>query len=348
MKRAMAWMLGTLMLASDAFAAALFDPATGLLTLPSVRVGAASFVDVRLALVNPATYTFTLRAATAQEPAAAPDITFDATSGMLKIPFVSVGAAAYSVTMQLVDAASYTFTLSTAELVPAGSRLYIGYYVEDAATNPEDPTVGSILLSLPTADAAFAGLMPFSYVGCSGQADIGTVSGNRSAARISGSWTGTVDRIPVGGSYVGDYDVVRDIYTGTFANTGGKVRFGSGSCVGYVAPRGTWKAYSTTTNEPASFAARVGAGVTPTISWPSAGSAFYVVRVFDEACLTAAPQNPACFKGETLTAALSLSYPAQFPGATPMAAGGSYLVIVTAQQAANQAFLGFSSVRHRP
>lgn len=348
MKRMNRLAAAMLLLAPSAFAAALFEPGQGVLTLPAVKVGNAQYTDVRLGLIDAASYTFRLQAATLQSASSTTDIVFDGIAGTLTVPFVSVGRAAYNIRLRLIDAASYTFTLSAADLVPAGSKLYFGYYLEDPATNPEDPTIGSLLLSFPGADASFSGLMPFSYVGCSGQADIGTVGGERVGATVTGNWTGKVDTTAVGGTYTGGYDAVNDTYSGSFVNAGGKVRFGGSTCFGFVAPKGTWKVFGDTTNSPASFVLRASTGRTPQLSWPSMGAALYYIRVFDETCLKANPANPACFKGETVTSGVTLAYPSQFPGAAALVTGGKYLALIAAKDAASSALLGFSSLRLQP
>lgn len=100
---------------------ATFNSGTGVLTLPAVKVGSASYTNVLLNLINPANYTFRLAAATPQTPAGAADITFDGGSGVLTIPSVAVGTEAYSVTFQLTDANTYTFVLSSAALITTGT-----------------------------------------------------------------------------------------------------------------------------------------------------------------------------------------------------------------------------------
>jgi hypothetical protein len=97
---------------------ATFDSGSGVLTLPAVKVGSATYTNVLLNLINPANYTFRLAAATAQIPAGPADITFDAGTGIVTIPSVAVGSTAYSVTLQLTDNSTYTFALGTATLIP--------------------------------------------------------------------------------------------------------------------------------------------------------------------------------------------------------------------------------------
>ena len=71
----------------------------------------------------------------------------------------------------------------------ATDGLYVGYYQEDTLTNSEDPTPGSIYLSLPAGDSAFSGSMSLTYVGCQsenfdlGDAQIGEEAMKRWAER---------------------------------------------------------------------------------------------------------------------------------------------------------------------
>ncbi len=96
---------------------ATFDGGTGVLTLPAVKVGTTTYTNVLLNLIDPATYTFRLAAATAQNPPGPADITFDAGTGVVTIPSVAVGSVSYSVTLQLTDINTYTFALATATLI---------------------------------------------------------------------------------------------------------------------------------------------------------------------------------------------------------------------------------------
>ncbi len=114
------WLANLLVLVSGAVWAqqATFDSGTGLLTLPAVKVGTATYTSVLLNLIDPANYTFRLASATAQDPPGPADITFDAGTGIVTIPSVAVGSAAYSVTLQLTDLSTYTFVLATATLIP--------------------------------------------------------------------------------------------------------------------------------------------------------------------------------------------------------------------------------------
>ena len=117
-----AW-LAALVLCTGAWAQqATFNSATGVLTLPAVKVGRSVYSNVMFGLTNPANYSFRLLAATAetQRPA---NIVFDPCTGVLTIPSVAVGATNYSVTMRLSDAGSYTFMLASASVIDTSTAL---------------------------------------------------------------------------------------------------------------------------------------------------------------------------------------------------------------------------------
>lgn len=222
--------------------------------------------------------------------------------------------------------------------------LYVGYYTEDAGNNPEDPTVGAVLLRLPAADGAFAGQMPFSYAGCVSGRDVGRITGSRSGSRHSGSWTGTMDGNAVGGAFNLVADAAGGSYSGRYTNAAGKQAIAVGACSYYVAAQGTVKLYPGDSSSPAGFALSVGSGLTPTLSWPSLGSGLrYTARLFDEACLQSHPSDAGCFEGEVTTSALGTLLDASFG----LVAGTRYRVVVTAQQA-NGAFAGFATLTFVP
>ena len=229
-------------------------------------------------------------------------------------------------------------------------KLYVGYYLEDPVNNPEDPTPGTLILRLPPDTGAFEGQMPFSYVGCMGGADIGTVNGTRSATSLTGSWAGTVDSVAVGGDYIGTYDAVHDEFSGTYKNSGGKVHVQAGSCHHDIAALGTWKLFgSGTTSTPGDFVVASTGGLNPTWSWRSLGSTvFYLVRVFNQDCLNDSVTSAECMMGEAETAGTQVTYPSDFPDAKPLVAGTSYLVAVHAVNAADHQQIGFSTRVDKP
>lgn len=231
-----------------------------------------------------------------------------------------------------------------------GLKQYVGYYQEDAANNPEDPMPGTLIVNLPADTGAFEGLMPFSYIGCSGGADVGAVGGTRSASALNGSWSGTVDGVAVGGGYTGTYDGLTDQFSGSYTNAGGKVPIsGPDDCHYSVAALGTWTLYGSTVSLPANFSLASTPGLAPTWSWPSlGGTVYYIVRVFDQACLAKTASNAACMMGEGQTLLTHIDYPAEFPQAKPLVAGGSYLLAVHAVDAANWHQVGFTTRVFKP
>lgn len=236
---------------------------------------------------------------------------------------------------------------------PPTNKLYIGYYTEDPVNNPEDPTPGATLVTLPTGNGSFEGIMPFSYVGCYGSTNVGTIRGTRTSSQLTGNWTGTVDGVAMGGSYTGSYDPATDTFTGTWTNGGGKIQMGSAgtSCHYYAAAYGTFKLYSETASVPTSFVMNTGTGLRPNWTWPSlgtSGTVAYSLRVFDLDCVNLGVTNPACMWGEATTLNTTVTYPTSFPSAKSMVNGGHYLITLNATNMTTGENVGFSSVRYTP
>ncbi len=231
---------------------------------------------------------------------------------------------------------------------PREARLYVGYYAEDPADNPEDPTIGVVMFRVPGDDGPFAGQMPFSYVGCRAGTDTGTIAGTRSGRRIEGRWTGIMDeRVTVGGSLEATYDAAADAFVGRFTNAQGKVPVIDGPCRYAIAAGGSLQVWGDAARQPAGVSLAASGGVTPTFTWTGlpAGS-LATVRVFDWACVQADPGNAACFVGESVpTTAGATGFPATFPSASALRPGAEYLVIVTGQAPATGAFAGYGSLR---
>ncbi len=234
---------------------------------------------------------------------------------------------------------------------PGEARLYIGYYAEDPANNPEDPTIGALMFRVPGADGPFAGQMPFSFVGCSAGIDTGSIQGGRSGSQLDAQWSGVMDgTVPVGGSFSASYDDATDSYAGSYVNAGGKVAVSNGPCQYHIAAGGSLRVWGSTTRQPSSFAAAATSSPTPTFTWSGLPSGtLATVRVFDAACVEVEPGDTTCFVGESVpTATGSITYPGAFPGATSLQAGTQYLVLITAQHPTTGAFVGFSSLRFTP
>ncbi len=92
-----------------------FDATTNLLMIPSVSVGASSFINV--SLKNRGDYVFELQDATAQSPAAPGVTSYDAVSGVLTLPAVKVGTSTY-VDVKLLNTGNFVFTLQAATALP--------------------------------------------------------------------------------------------------------------------------------------------------------------------------------------------------------------------------------------
>jgi len=128
-------------------------------------------------------------------------------------------------------------------VVAAPGGLFVGYYREDASTNPEDPTSGAIYLNLPAGDAPFAGDMSFTYIGCQ-SFNVGTISGNKLALDLSGSWTGSVDGRAQNGQFAGRFNTTENAYQGTYNNSGGKQFVQVEDCIEYfIGPNGRWELF---------------------------------------------------------------------------------------------------------
>ena len=228
----------------------------------------------------------------------------------------------------------------------APARLYIGYYVEDAANNPEDPTVGGVLLKVPPHGGRFSGLMPFSFIGCEAGMDIGTVGGTRVGTDLRGEWKGKVDGAAVGGRFGGRYDAGTDRISGDFDNAAGKTSVDAGDCSYFVAARGSYTLLGSAGNIPSSFTATLSEGARPRISWPSLGrEVYYRVQVFDENCVLADPADASCFKGEALTERKHADFPGDFPLSRPLTLPGPYLILLTAIDGGTGQMAGFSALR---
>jgi mono/diheme cytochrome c family protein len=121
--RRLAPLVLSLPLAGAWAASATFDGASGLLTLPDVKVGNTTYANVRLDVVAAANLTFRLRDAAVSPTAGTSNISFDPASGLLTIPEVTVGGDTYAATLAIIDAASFTFVLTSATKIAAAATL---------------------------------------------------------------------------------------------------------------------------------------------------------------------------------------------------------------------------------
>ncbi|SFS18846.1 hypothetical protein SAMN05216570_3831 [Dyella sp. OK004] len=167
--------------------------------------------------------------------------------------------------------------------------VYVGYYQEDPATNPEDPTMGSVYLNLPASDSSFSGTMYFTYFGCQ-SSNVGTVSGIKKAASLSGSWSGTLDGTQQKGSLEGAYSAAKGAYAGTFTVAGGKQHIDIPSCISYyIAPKGTFELFAVGQNAPSSFSVAIDGH---DVRWtPPGGAMMTLVFVLDPAVASSGHGN---------------------------------------------------------
>ena len=95
-----------------------YDGATGVLSLPSVSVGAATFTNVTLK--NVGNFSFDLQGATAQVPPGPGVARFDLATNVVAIPAVKVGADTY-LNVTLLHNGNYNFSLLGATPLAAGT-----------------------------------------------------------------------------------------------------------------------------------------------------------------------------------------------------------------------------------
>ncbi|UUZ52240.1 hypothetical protein LP419_21775 [Massilia sp. H-1] len=170
----------------------------------------------------------------------------------------------------------------------------MGYYQEDLLTNPEDPTPGAFVLSLPENDASFSGAMFFTFVGCQ-HSNVGNVKGVKAGFGLSGTWSGTVDNSAQSGPYSGTYDAATGSYNGVYSVSAGKQFKKIEGCIQYyIGPHGTWEMFPVEQNQPPSFKVAV-AGTK--LSWSSVpNAAMTLVYVIDPDAAKAGASNPVKFQ----------------------------------------------------
>ena len=161
--------------------------------------------------------------------------------------------------------------------------IYLGYYTENEKANPEDPTSGLLVACMPSSSGTFKTQFLFSYYGCMGGIDYGTVNGSRTKDRVGGTWSGTVDGVGIGGGFNGSWDGAK--FSGIWDNRGGKVRVQVGSCRYYVAPNGHWWLYPLNSDE-GGLNISV-SGRPPQISWNNtiSGVKGFLISVYDKRCV---------------------------------------------------------------
>jgi len=131
-----------------------FDGVTGIVYIPSVSVGSATYVDVTLR--HNGNLTFTLQGATLQTPNLGAGVaTYDLTTGVLAIPTVLVGCTTYT-DVRLANNGSFTFSVqaATEKLAPITAPLAIR--TQPANTNVNAGQAASFSVTA-------AGNAPFGY-----------------------------------------------------------------------------------------------------------------------------------------------------------------------------------------
>lgn len=224
------------------------------------------------------------------------------------------------------------------DAAPGG--LYVGYYQEDPATNPEDPVPGAFSLNLPSGNASFAGSMLFTYVGCQ-TSNVGTVSGAKLDLALSGAWSGTVDGSAQSGTYTGSYQTTSQSYAGTYANAGGKQLRDLQPCITYtIAPNGSWEMFPIEAAVPSGFTVLVSGR---TVSWSATtGAALTLVYLLDPV-IAQSSGNPVLW--QTLVAGSTNS--AIVPNSVGLQAGKEYVAVVGVGNASGQRS-AFGSKRFTP
>jgi hypothetical protein len=222
----------------------------------------------------------------------------------------------------------------------AAGSLYVGYYQEDPANNPEDPVPGAFSLNLPAGNASFSGSMFFTYVGCQ-TSNVGTVSGTKTDTTLAGDWAGTVDGSAQSGKYSGSYQAATQSYSGTYTNSGGKQLRDLQPCITYtIAANGSWEMFPIEATVPEGFTVIVsGRG----IRWsPTTGATRTLVYVLDPA-VAQTSGNPVLWQAVVTGSTNSET----IPDTVALQAGKEYIAVVGVGDAGGQRS-AFGSKRFTP
>lgn len=95
-----------------------FDPASGVLSTPSVSVGTATYLNLSFSHLG--NFRFALQGATPQVPAGPAVARFDAATGLLTLPSVRVGGDTY-IDVTLLHQGDFVFALQGGTLLPAAT-----------------------------------------------------------------------------------------------------------------------------------------------------------------------------------------------------------------------------------
>jgi hypothetical protein len=223
----------------------------------------------------------------------------------------------------------------TSTSTPSG--LYIGYYQEDPANNPEDPTIGAFSLNLPADDSPFQGSMYFTYVGCQ-NSNVGVVAGAKSGLQLSGTWGGPVDGLQQTGNYSGTFDKATATYAGTFNNNGGKQFRDLSPCIEYtIAANGTWEMFPIESSTPSTFVTTVNL---PNVSWTSIAAANQTLVYVLDPVIAQGAGNPVLWQDVVFGGVTSVV----IPSSVTLSPGKEYIVVVAVTNAQSQR-IAFTSKR---
>jgi hypothetical protein len=125
-----------------------YDPVTGVVTIPSVAVGSASYTQVTLK--DRGDFVFELTGAREQRPAmsGAALAGYDTATGVLTLPAVKVGNETFF-DVKLANSGNFAFTLQSAAPMPAGLQAELASYFRsaEAVTATAIPTSGAARLA---------------------------------------------------------------------------------------------------------------------------------------------------------------------------------------------------------
>ncbi|MDO8177768.1 MAG: hypothetical protein Q7T62_05945 [Undibacterium sp.] len=193
------------------------------------------------------------------------------------------------------DPGARTGTLDDAPpVVSAPGGLYVGYFQEDPAGNPEDPEAGAFAVKIPEADGALSGSMYFTYVDCQSR-NAGSVAGSKTGNALAGTWSAIIDNSAQSGTFSGAYSSAGGAYAGVYVNADGKQFKNVAGCLQHsLAANGSWAVFPVEQNQPSSFALSV-AGTA--VSWTAtAGSSSALVYVIDSTAALAGSSNSVVFQ----------------------------------------------------
>jgi hypothetical protein len=212
---------------------------------------------------------------------------------------------------------------------PTPGGLYVGYYQEDRTNDPDDPVPGAFSLNLPSGNASFSGSMFFTYVGCQ-TSNVGTVSGTKSDAALSGQWSGTVDALAQSGAYTGSYQAATMSYSGTYTNVGGKQLRDLLPCIKYtIAANGVWEMFPIEAAAPEGFTVFVERG---SIRWSfTSGAAQTLVYLLDPV-IAQTSGNPVLWQ-KIVTGSINSE---DLPDTVTLQTGKEYVAVVGVGDASGQ------------